>query len=97
MSNYKEKLENFNSKVDQSWLSSIGNNNICFIKFSHDGNNIPKLMISFKIFNDLSVSVYYKDLLVTISKFSRFLSNENKCNKWTMFDNLLSHLFNFEL
>ena len=60
---------------------------------------IPRIIVALKVFHDLTIQVTHNDVLLSDSKFSWVLASgckEGKCNKWTIFESLLSHLRGYD-
>lgn len=53
----------------------------------------PVIVVAFKFSSDLSVKIFHNNIVVPTSQF-KFLDG-SKCNTWSKFDNLISHLYNF--
>ena len=96
--NYDDFVLNYASKSDSSkWISHRGADNISFFQFSsHDGSDLSKITISFKIYQDMSVSIHFVDNSLSMSRFQSILRADLKCSRFSIFDNLLSQLNDFE-
>ena len=88
--------ENCRANCDSKWMISECKDNVFFGRLVHEHNMIPHFLISFKVHSNLNISVYLKDVLVNNSKFDFILGDSMLCDKWSKFQNLLSHLYNYE-
>ena len=95
---YDDFLLRYASKSDCSkWIANRGADNVLFFQLTnHDGSNISKVAVSFKIYENWSVSVHYMDEPLSISKFQYILGKDLKCSRWSIFDNLLSQLNEYD-
>lgn len=59
-------------------------------------NEQPKVVLSFKVLSDLSLQAWYEDSNLPAKKLSWLLGTANKCDRWSKFDTLLSHLASYE-
>lgn len=60
---------------------------------------MPLVSVCFKISNSLEVQVFHKNVCLPSETFKWILQSEEqedlKCDKWTKFENLVSHLNGF--
>ena len=73
---------------------------VAFIKLKDETfSDIPSISICFKISSSLEVQVFHNNVCLPTESFKWILQSEEdgdlKCNKWTKFDNLVSHLNSF--
>jgi len=56
----------------------------------------PTITVSFKVPRNLDVNVFYKNMELPLDNFKWILQTEDgqflKCERWTKFENLVSHL-----
>ena len=65
---------------------------IVFMRIDVAANPWPRIVVSLKIFSDLTVQVMHNGIQLPTSKFEWVLGKSAKCNNWTAFESLLSHL-----
>ncbi|KAG8174942.1 hypothetical protein JTE90_001714 [Oedothorax gibbosus] len=82
--------ELFPGRLPDCWLKFISEDFVCLYKcdFSED----PHLSLAIKIYPDLSVGVWHKQIPTKTSNLVWLLGKENKCDLWSKFDCLISHL-----
>lgn len=90
INSFDEFANNFMTKLSKDWLFASSDGYVSFLKVSCEDQ--PKLIVSFKVLKDLNVLVWYENTALDQKTFKWLLGSENKCDRWSKFENLLSHL-----
>ena len=87
-------LKLYQSRLEKKWLSVVC---LDFVTvFQIDCANRPNVSVSVKIMQDLSVQVWCGQKCIPIRKLKWVVGVENKVDKWSKFDTLLSYLSGFD-
>ncbi|XP_068204013.1 uncharacterized protein [Palaemon carinicauda] len=90
INSFDEFVKNFINRLSKDWLFVSREDCVSFLKVNCEDQ--PKLIVSFKVMKDLKVLVWYENTALNSNKFKWLLGSENKCDRWSKFENLLSHL-----
>lgn len=99
--NEKDHIENFSHFCDEyekrltgDWISIVNNDSVSFVII--DCSDQPKVIVSFKVKVDLSVSAWHNGIGLSPTKFNWILQSDNLCTRWSMFDSLLSYFRTYQ-
>lgn len=93
INSYGEFCDNFVAKVSKGWLFVTTDGFVSFLKICC--NDQPKITTSFKVMKDLKVQIWYENIELDSRKFKWLLGSENKCDRWSKFENLISHMSSY--
>ena len=99
-----DRIFSFNCLIDKyenklnckDWFISKGANYLIFMKVDHSIEP-PKVRTSLKILEDFSVKVYNNEIFLSSDILEWILGNDLKCDRWTILETFLSHLYQFEI
>ena len=82
------------------FILSVKDDYVAFIKLKDDSlSDIPSISVCFKVSSSLEVQIFHNNVCLPTETFKWILQSEEegdlKCNKWTKFENLVSHLNSF--
>lgn len=90
---FNEFCDNFVPKISKDWLFVSTEDYVSFMKMCCDDQ--PMVTTSFKVMKDLKVKIWHENTKLVSKKFRWLLGSENKCDRWSKLDNLMSHLSSF--
>ena len=76
-----------------NWHHVKSSNHVTFMK--HDTSGLPKVVAAFNVLSDLTVKIYHNDIVLPSSKCEWLFGTELKCDKWSKFESLISHLWTY--
>ncbi|GBL93998.1 hypothetical protein AVEN_76715-1 [Araneus ventricosus] len=86
--------ETYAKKLGDGWLNIRADNFVLCYRL--DINQCPSIVVSMKIYKDLTVEVWHDSVLLKTKSYHFILGEHNKCDRWTKFDSLLSWLAAFK-
>lgn len=92
--NFADFCLGFSCRLVSDWVYVSGRDSLTFCKL--DCKDQPKVIVSFKVMEDLSVFSWHESLPIQQTKIQWILGPENKCNMWSKFDTLLTHLGSYQ-
>lgn len=96
INSFEDLKSSISKKIDSSWFLYINDQFIVIYRISFE--QCPKITISCKITEDLTLSIFKGDIVLDSKTVIGFiLGKENKLDRWTKFDNLTSFLSSFEI
>lgn len=76
----------------------VNDDSVLFLKLQDQ--DIPSILVSFRVMSDLEVQAYYKNIPLPAEKLKFILGCEGqdglKCDRWSKFETLVSHLSSYE-
>ena len=85
--NYKRRLS-----THQNWTVVQRPAHIVFMKM--DYREAPVVDVSVKFLEDFSVVIHSSGIIIPSNKFIRVLGVELRCDKWSVFENFMTQLYN---
>ncbi|GBM96249.1 hypothetical protein AVEN_126711-1, partial [Araneus ventricosus] len=86
--------ETYSKKLGDGWLNIRTDNFVLCYRL--DINQCPSIVVSMKIYKDLTVEIWHDSVLLKTKSYHFILGEHNKCDRWTKFDSLLSWLAAFK-
>ncbi|GBM88223.1 hypothetical protein AVEN_206343-1 [Araneus ventricosus] len=86
--------ETYAKKLGDGWLNIRTDNFVLCYRL--DINQCPSIVVSMKIYKDLTVEIWHDSVLLKTKSYHFILGEHNKCDQWTKFDSLLSWLAAFK-
>lgn len=93
INSYNDFCDNFVPKVSKNWLFVSTESFVSFMEICCDDQ--PMITTSFKVMKDLKVQIWYENTKLDPRKFKWLLGSENECDRWSKFDNLISHMSSY--
>jgi len=92
--NYEKFCEGFSGKLNDTWISVTKDDCAIFVNLNCDVQ--PKITVAFKVKSNLTVVAWYDNTPLDQKNLQWLLGSENKCDLWSKFESLLSHLGAYE-
>lgn len=90
---FKQFTDNCDNYLNNSWLRVFRCEYVLFFKLQD--SYCPKIIVSFKVHENLDVEIWHENILVDMTSFKWLLGSNNKCDRWTKFENILNLLSSY--
>lgn len=96
ITDYNDFKENFATKLTPEWTTLIKDDYVLIMRITIDYENRPQIDLSIHVSKDLRVSIVYNNVPLHPKKFQWLLGKNDICDRWSMFDSLISHLNTYD-